>query len=604
MMVGSSLLRRQIFVITLLVTSLAIALVAFNVSHLVSSLVSRTGTLADSIALQTANAIETAIVSSPEQAPYDAIRDSPFTRQYSTTALSGDGTVIALTVRDSSNSAVFSAPATSGFPLASFDSLRSKSSLMKTVDVLSARTPVYRYSRQVFYRNALLGYVDLDLSLERARQEIFQTLLINLLIVLASIAAALFIAVVSARLISTPLRAITSSIEQLEQHHYQLPDAGSAGAKSNYIDLVAGRIEQIGRQIAGDRTELREARGRLNQILTNLRERVLLVNADGEIMLASPGVEELLGARGPAEGRMLEDFAGSDHPLVILVRLAIASGESPSHATLPGMNDDRSKPLASTVQLIFERGAVAGALVSLHDRETVAKLESQLDYSERLADFARITSGIAHEVKNPLNAMVIHIELLKEKLERLGPGTSHALPQLEILTSEIQRLDRVVQTFLNFTKPPRMQLRPLDVNQVLEETLALAEAEAQAHSASVKRLFASGLPRVAGDADLLKQAFLNIIINGFQAMEQGGRLEVQTSDADSRAVRISIRDHGPGIDPEARDRIFQLYYSTRSLGNGIGLAQAYRAIQLHNGRISFETAVGAGTTFHITIPAA
>jgi signal transduction histidine kinase len=241
-------------------------------------------------------------------------------------------------------------------------------------------------------------------------------------------------------------------------------------------------------------------------------------------------------------------------------------------------------------------------LISLHDRETVAKLELQLNYSERLADLARITSGIAHEVKNPLNAMVIHLELLREKLERVAPESRDALPQLEILTSEIQRLDRVVQTFLDFTKPPRMQLRPLDVNQLLEETLALAEPEAQSRAADVERSFSPGLPSIAGDADLLKQAFLNVIINGLQAMSQGGTLRVATSNASDRYVEISITDHGIGIDPAESERVFQLYYSTKPDGNGIGLAQAYRAIQLHDGRISFASEPGIGTTFDIRIP--
>jgi signal transduction histidine kinase len=257
----------------------------------------------------------------------------------------------------------------------------------------------------------------------------------------------------------------------------------------------------------------------------------------------------------------------------------------------------------ASVQPIKDRGEVVGALVSLHDRETVARLESQLDYSERLIDFARITSGIAHEVKNPLNAMVIHLELLRSKLQRISPAADDARPQLDILTSEIQRLDRVVQTFLDFTRPPRIHLRPLDVNQVLEETIALAAPEAEARGQTVWRSFEPDLPKIAGDADLLKQAFLNIVINGFQAMEQGGRLLVATTLDGADDVIVSITDYGTGIEPEARGRIFHLHYTTKPDGNGIGLAQAFRAVQLHNGQINFSSRPGHGTTFTIRLKA-
>jgi signal transduction histidine kinase len=252
--------------------------------------------------------------------------------------------------------------------------------------------------------------------------------------------------------------------------------------------------------------------------------------------------------------------------------------------------------------VIVDRSERAGALISLHDRETVAKLESQLDYSARLAGMTRIMSGIAHEVKNPLNAMVIHLELLGNKLDRLGIEPGDSRPHLEILTSEVQRLDRVVQTFLNFTKPPHVHRRPLDLNQLIEETLLLAEPEGQARAAQVQRALDKDIPKVSADADLLKQAFLNIIINGFQAMGPGGILRVETSRENERNVQVSINDHGSGIDSSARDRIFHLYYSTKPNGNGIGLAQAYQAVQIHNGKITFESEVGVGTTFTIQLP--
>jgi signal transduction histidine kinase len=318
-------------------------------------------------------------------------------------------------------------------------------------------------------------------------------------------------------------------------------------------------------------------------------------------MLASPGVDSLLNSAEPLEGQNLSEVVGANHPLVALTQHALDSRDGPSRVTLPATDGELARPIVASAQPVKDRGEVVGALVSLHDRESVARLESQLDYSERLADFARITSGIAHEVKNPLNAMVIHLELLRSKLDKISPVAEDARPQLDILTNELHRLDRVVQTFLNFTRPPRINLRPLDVNQILEETIALAAPEAEQRGSTVWRSFEPDLQKIAADADLLKQAFLNIIINGFQAMEHGGRLIVSTSREGTDTILISIKDHGQGIRAEDRERIFHLYYTTKPGGNGIGLAQAFRAVQLHNGQITFDSQPGQGTTFHIRL---
>jgi signal transduction histidine kinase len=142
------------------------------------------------------------------------------------------------------------------------------------------------------------------------------------------------------------------------------------------------------------------------------------------------------------------------------------------------------------------------------------------------------------------------------------------------------------------------------VNQILDETLALAAPEAEMRGGSIHRTFTPDLPPLAGDADMLKQAFFNIVINGFQAMESGGELRVTTERDGERAITVSIADHGKGIEPAARERIFHLYYTTKPDGHGIGLAQAFRAVQIHNGQITFESEPGQGTTFRLQFPIA
>ena len=237
----------------------------------------------------------------------------------------------------------------------------------------------------------------------------------------------------------------------------------------------------------------------------------------------------------------------------------------------------------------------------MRDFESFQKFESQWDLSKKLADLGRITSGIAHEVKNPLNAMVIHLEILRSKLES---GNSDPRPQLEILDSEIKRLDRVVQTFLNFTGPVEVHLKPMDLNVIVSQVIALANTEAAERGVTINKQLDPEPLVIKGDADLLKQTLLNIIINGCQAMPEGGPLKVATSRNADGSARITITDRGIGIAEEDQDRIFNLYYTTKKGGTGIGLAQAFRAMQLHGGEIRFNSQIGVGTTFEIILPAA
>lgn len=602
---SSALLRRQITLITLLVATVSLVLITTNLAQLTRSLVASVRDQAERVSLQAATAAEAAIVESPNDPPQQAISESQRALVLAKSLVGRGRPIISLVIEDKAGTPLLRVPENAVIrPLPSLESLANASVFTRIGQILSRDQTPYEYTRALVYHGEEFGRVRLTISLEAVRKEIWQSLLTDLLLALAAIAAATFVAISSVRLVTAPLRVITSSIAQLEEGQAGIsPETNGEKVKRTDIESVADRIEQLGRQIAGDRSQLREARGGLQQILQNLQERLLLVNADGRVMLASPGVDALLGSEQPLEGRALTEIVGEAHPLIALTSDALAAQGKPARILLPAINGNKGLPVVVSVQPIKDRGEIVGTLVSLHDRETVARLESQLDYSERLVDFARITSGIAHEVKNPLNAMVIHLELLRSKLQKISPAADDARPQLDILTSEIQRLDRVVQTFLDFTRPPRIHLRPLDVNQVLEETIALAAPEAEARGSTVWRSFAPDLPKIAGDADILKQAFLNIFINGFQAMETGGRLLVTTARDGAQGVLISIEDHGTGIEEEARERIFHLYYTTKPGGNGIGLAQAFRAVQLHNGHITFQTQPGQGTTFNILLKA-
>ena len=461
--------------------------------------------------------------------------------------------------------------------------------------------PLYDYEFRIESGDVFTGVLHIGISSAAVRRELKLPVATNLIIGLLAIIGAAIVAISSANLLLRPLEAIATRIDRLgvDGEHAQISDADLP--HDMMVTGVATRLKQLGARLAGERSELELMRGRLRQVIGHLEERLLLINREGRVILASPDAEQILGVNDmELTGLPIDESLGLNHPLVETVERAFSERRSVARTTLHIPHGARTRQLLTSVQYIEDAGEPVGALVSLRDYESFQKYESQWDLSKKLADLGRITSGIAHEVKNPLNAMVIHLEILRSKIES---GNANPTPQLEILDSEIKRLDRVVQTFLNFTRPVEINLEPMDLNVIVGQVVALASTLAQERGVTINKDIASGQLFVKGDADLLKQALLNVIINGCQAMPEGGPLKIKTSRGSDGSARITIIDRGIGIPEDARERIFNLYYTTKKGGSGIGLAQAFRAVQLHNGTIRFESEVGVGTTFEFILPA-
>ena len=461
--------------------------------------------------------------------------------------------------------------------------------------------PIYEYRRRLDEESGIVANLHIGVSSTAVRNELLSPLRTNVMIGLVAILGAAIVAILSANLLLRPLRAISTSIAQIEMGEQTDAIEKADLPRDEMVTGVTARLKQLGERLAGERSELEIMRGRLRQVISHLEERLLLINREGRVILASPDAEQILGINDlELTGLPIDESLGGNHPLVSLVERAFGERKSIARTTLLITDGGHTRQLLASLQYIEDAGEPVGALVSLRDYESFQRFESQWDLSKKLADLGRITSGIAHEVKNPLNAMVIHLEILRSKLES---GTADPTPQIEILDSEIKRLDRVVATFLNFTRPVEIHLQPLDLNTTVSHVVALASTEAAERGVTIHKEVATGELIVKGDADLLKQALLNVIINGCQAMPEGGPLKVVTLRGTDGSARVIISDRGVGIAEDARDRIFNLYYTTKKGGSGIGLAQAFRAVQLHNGNIRFESHVGVGTTFELILPA-
>jgi signal transduction histidine kinase len=221
------------------------------------------------------------------------------------------------------------------------------------------------------------------------------------------------------------------------------------------------------------------------------------------------------------------------------------------------------------------------------------------ELSRRIAMVGRLTAGVAHEMKNPLNAMTIHLELLKQKLAAGKPASSH----VEIIEQEIRRLDDRIQGFLKFVRPEEVTFAPVALSALLSSVLDAVSPEAHRAGVTINRGCNDGTLLVEGDAAQLRDVFLNLAQNAIQAMPKGGRLTINCAPIPNRRVRVRVEDTGVGIAPENLTKIFDLYYTTRERGTGIGLSLVYRTIQIHNGLIDVESTVGVGTSFIVELPA-
>ena len=224
--------------------------------------------------------------------------------------------------------------------------------------------------------------------------------------------------------------------------------------------------------------------------------------------------------------------------------------------------------------------------------------------AEGLAMLGRLAGGLAHEIRNPLSTMRVNLQLLQEDWAHASTSreerTRH---KIDILQEEAERLEEILNDFLRYARGHKLNPTRVNLNDVLSDLIAFFEPQALQHKINLRQHLAPDLPPALLDVDLIKQAFLNLMINAQQAMPQGGELIV-TTRRDHDTVLADIIDTGTGIDPAIRAQIFQAYFSAKRTGTGLGLALTKRIIEEHRGRIEVTSEVGKGSDFRVLLPLA
>jgi len=422
------------------------------------------------------------------------------------------------------------------------------------------------------------------------------------IVLFALVLSTVLAAVVSGAALA-PIRDISDQLDRISAGEY---DIGAGPAEkpiesSDELGQVRRKIKQVGQQLRGVHEIFSSLRENMNSVMAGLEDGLILFTRDARAVMVSPSAEKFLGA--PASnflGRRVTQIFPAGHPLFQALRLeGDELREIASETELP--TEDGTKRVGVTVQEIQGAGERMGALVTLRDLDSIESINTQLQVSERLAALGRITAGVAHEVKNPLNSMRLWLENLKESLP--SQTDESAMQAVNVLDSEIDRLDAVVKRFLDFSRPMDVRLEPTQLADLLQEVLEVARPQLEKSNVQVAQLLPIDVPEIFGDRALLKQAILNLVLNAVDAMPNGGQLQLTLSRRGDMA-EITVGDTGKGIPLEHRQKVFQLFFTTRPGGSGIGLASTFRIVQLHNGSIDFTSEVGRGTTFRIELPLA
>jgi PAS domain S-box-containing protein len=406
---------------------------------------------------------------------------------------------------------------------------------------------------------------------------------------------AIILGAVLPNVVLDPLQRLSQSIDLIRTGQFGAI-AHSERESREFAD-VHSKLSLLDEQYRGAKQNADELRTNIEQLLQRLEEGVLLFDNTGRVLMAGEPAGRMLGkTHAEIAGRSVEELFPRSTILGELIADALRSGRSIEEQPVAIPRADGALlRLAVSVQILKDRagGEDMGTLVTLRDVESRRQLEQQLDFSSRLAAISRLTGGVAHEIKNPLNAMALHLEVLRGKL-----ATEE--PEIEVIGREIKRLDNVVKTFLNFNRPVEINYKPIDLNELVKQVLALVSAQANARNIALKTVLQEKI-WITADPDLLKQAILNVINNGMEAMSEGGTLTTITT-CDGGQCQLEVADAGPGIAREIQPRVFQLYFTTKEAGSGIGLATTFRVVQLHNGTIDFTSEPGQGTTFRLRFP--
>ena len=640
-----SIKSRQVAGVTSLVVIIVAALSAYHLATLARLNLEESASRAD--LLRQAIFQRASEVVPRAKDPYAALREDGGIRSLlkSSVAYSRNTTYAAIVNREGV-AVAHSFPTEEGKPLPEQEDLAnvlegSATALLRAVS--SDRT--FESRQPLLFGDQEFGTIRIGISTLLVKAELQKSIKIALQGVLLALLISTVVAMLLAQWIVRPIHVIQSGLTRLGR-----------GELDVRLDLPAGdEFKTLGTSFDAVSAQLSESRAKaissgadFESVVDNLEDAVALFSPEGKLIFCNPAMGIVLPQFASSESGQLADMAPPADPVRALIERTLAShhvqgpvsvalateydgltgvdGGSPGPDVDLDAADRLDERLLMTHPIDDGHGKFVGAMLVARNLGYMNQVHSTLNYSRKLAALGRLMAGVAHEVKNPLNAMTIHLELLRQKLSRQAVGAAasakagldhetrggrqqaEAAPDVtrhvDIIGSEIQRLDQVLNGFLKFARPDELKLQPVRLSAVISDVLTTLTPEAERMNVTVKYECQPDLPPINADLGMLRQALLNLALNGAQAMPEGGTLRIACRTASRGRVEIDVEDTGVGIPPENLQKIFDLYFTTKEKGSGIGLSMVYRIIQLHDGEVEVQSTPGHGTRFRLVFPQA
>jgi signal transduction histidine kinase len=571
--------------------------------------------------------------------PYAALQQDPGLRSILASSIAYSKNVTYAAVVDPKGVAVaHSFPSLQGQTIPEQDNLHDlqQSSIIEMLRVVYSDR-IFEVRQRLLFGDRDFGSIRIGVSTLLVRNELQNALWQATQTALGLMLLAMLAATLLSQWLLRPIHIIRAGLSRLGR-----------GEANVSLDLPEGEeFKELGTSFAQVSAQLAEMRAKgptqpeVETVVERLEDAVAVFNANGEVLFANPAMRALLPQ---LERSRAVDVLPADHAVRALVEETLSTKRAQAPTTLklssseePG-DDEPSERLVAASPIEDPQRGFTGVMLVIRNLGYLDQVRSTLQYSRKQVALGRLLAGVAHEVKNPLNAMTIHLELLKNKLGAasasasasrvqevkpvmtpgsvLGTGSivvpapaavataSPAMKHVDIIAAEIKRLDHVMGDFLKFARPGDVRLEPVAVSSLLDDIARVVGPDAERVRVAVRVDCSPHTPAINADQGMMRQALMNLAINAYQAIPNGGTVSLSCRPLAAGRVEIVFEDTGQGIRPEHLDRIFDLYFTTKEKGSGIGLSMVYRIIQLHDGEIEVQSTPGVGTRFRILLPRA
>lgn len=598
-MTFGGLRARQILALGLLATVIVVISLSWEVSEFTRMTLEKSRHDADYISQSLVAQIGHVVASAPDD-PYDALVKDAHLKVTLRSATQNAPTVFFTAFSDSAGQALLHTdPQKVGSLMQKRSALPSISGLIapwRFILELSGEGKIYEHVTPLRMGDSAFGAVHVAQSSTFIKTEILTTVRRGMLVGLGQLALALVAAFFLTRIFVHPLREVRRGIEALRagDFSYRIPHQ-----EINEFADMANAINELGAKFRKRQEEGGEHT--LKRAMEHLGDGLLLVGAEREISHINGIASRQLGLdQEEILGKSFSEVFGRNHPLDPLLK-EILSGKSQRmslRAEIAGNNGHSG--MMAVGHSLEEDGKLSGVLIELKDLSLLSELQAVMDHSNTLTRLGEMAAGVAHEIRNPLNAITLHLEPLSHA-ETLDP--EHVQEAVVSTREQIARLDRAVSGFLKVARLQRLTMAPVSVPQLTAELVDLVAPEATMAGLELVVECEEGLKPINGDVEVLRQSLLNLIKNSIQALPSRDQRVVIRCKREEGRIGIEVSDTGPGIDPEMLPKIFDLYMTTKESGTGVGLAFVRQAVEMHRGTVSVESQPDQGTTITLWLRA-